>query len=237
MWGWITLVVRFLEVGDASALMAKVGREHWYPKEKGFLFSPTHRELVRTAQKLQETSLDVDVSVQPLNCVAALLTWQTVVQLLIYLPEDAHGWFQDYPQREPEDGSMAMPLMMAVDSHCHLETVQQRFHLRNPTSVLQLKNVGEHPAVLLKIVIWNRVFPGSWRDNEQPTEEGDCRVVQKFGANPRLTCTQVPWGMLQAKIAELSCHGIGECVTKCPIATIIKTDADHLKWPDISILM
>ena len=210
MWGWISLAARFLEVGDASALVAKVGREKWYPKEKGFQLSPTRRELLWTAQKLQ-TSVDIEVSTQSPNCVAALLTWQTAVQLLIHLPEDARGWFRDYPLREPEDGSMAIPRMRAVDSHCHLETVQQRFYLSSPTSVLQLKNVGEHPAVSLRIVIWNRVFPGSWRDIEQPMEEEDCRVVQTFGAHPRLACTQVPWEMLQAKIAEPSCHGIGEC--------------------------
>ena len=210
MWGWISLAARFLAVGDASALVAKVGREKWYPKEKGFQLSPTRRELPWTAHKLQ-TSVDMEVSTQSPNYVAALLTWQTAVQMLIHLPEDARGWFRDYPLREPEDGRMAMPRKGTVDSHCHLETVQQRFHLPTPTSALQLKNVCEHPGVSLKIVIWNRVFPGSWRDSEQPTEKKDCKVVQTFGAHPRLACTQVPWEMLQAKIAEPSCHGIGEC--------------------------
>ena len=158
-----------------------------------------------------QTSLDVEVSAQPPNCVAALLTWQTAVQILCYLPEDAREWFKDYPLREPEDGSMAMPLMMAVDSHCHLETVQQRFHLPTPTSVLQLENVGEHPSVSLQMVIWNRVFPGSWRDDDQSPEEGSCRIVQTFGAHPRLACTQVPWERLQMKMAQPWCHGIGEC--------------------------
>ena len=98
---------------------------------------------------------------------------------------------------------------LVMEMECIPEVVQQRFHLPTPTSVLQLENVGEHPAVSLRTVIW--VFPGSWRDNEQPTEEEDCRVVQTFGAHPRLAGTQVPWEMLQAKIAEPSCHGIGEC--------------------------
>ena len=210
MWGWIGLAARFLEVGDATALVEKVRSERWYPKESGFQFSPTRRELFRTAQKLQ-TSLDVEVSAQPPNCAAALLTWQTALQILCYLPEDAREWFKDYPLREPEDGIVVMPLMMAVDSHCHLETVQQWFHLPTPTSVLQLENVGEHPNVSLQMVIWNRVFPGSWRDDDQSPEEGSCRIVQTFGAHPRLACTQVPWERLQMKMAQPWCHGIGEC--------------------------
>ena len=112
------------------------------------------------------------MSAQPPNCVAALLTWQTAVQLLIYLPEDAHWWFRDYPLRESEDGSMTMPLMIAVDSHGHLEMAQCWFHLQSPTSILQFENVSEHPAVSLNMIIWNRVFPGSWRDVNQPTGEG-----------------------------------------------------------------
>ena len=97
MWGWIGLAVRFLEVGDATALVEKVRSERWYPKESGFQFSPTRRELLRTAQMLQ-TSLDVEVSAQPPNCVATLLTWQTALQMLCYLPEDAReAWSNGFP--------------------------------------------------------------------------------------------------------------------------------------------
>ena len=104
-----------------------------------------------------------------------------------------------------------MPQVMAVDRHCHFKMVQHRFHLPTSTSDLQLENVGEHLAVSLKMVIWNLMFPGSWRDNNQPVEEGGCRVMQRFTAHPRLACTQVPCEMLQAKMAQPSCHGIGEC--------------------------
>ena len=82
MWGWISLAARFLEVGDASALVVKVRREHCYPKAKGFLFSPTCQELLRTAQKLH-ISLDVEVSAQPSDCKPTLLTWQTAIHLPI----------------------------------------------------------------------------------------------------------------------------------------------------------
>ena len=36
IWAWISLAARFLQLGDATVPVAKIGRERWYLWEKGF---------------------------------------------------------------------------------------------------------------------------------------------------------------------------------------------------------
>ena len=101
--------------------------------------------------------------------------------------------------------------VLAVDGHCHVDTLANQLGLSIEEALRQCQEQAPEPCLRIVGVISNCVFPSSWLNPPQVPPTSSVEVHRTYGVHPRVANTELDWFTLNGLFQDRSCVAIGEC--------------------------
>ena len=150
------------------------------------------------------------ITIQPPNCVAAILNWNSLYCIMQRLFDSQREDLRTSTLRSSPLSPADVPVL-AVDGHCHVDTLANQLGLSIEETLRQCQEQAPKPRLRIVGVITNCVFPSSWLNPPQVPPTSSVEVHSTYGVHPRVANTELDWFTLNGLFQDRSCVAIGEC--------------------------
>ena len=181
----------------------------FFPQDVGVILSPTRECLLRGLDKSLGGNAEA-ITIQPPNCVAAILNWNSLYCIMQRLFDSQREDLRTSPLMSSPLSPADVPVL-AVDGHCHVDTLANQLGLSIEEALRQCQEQAPEPRLRIVGVISNCVFPSSWLNPPQVPPTSSVEVHRTYGVHPRVANTELDWFTLNGLFQDRSCVAIGEC--------------------------